>query len=150
MKGPMLACLDEGRRLEVRSQGLNGLDYLEVSEDQLTLTVVFIGKAPEDIGRANVRIDGGRRVRGIRVLEVRLCIEDDPDLDDCMRVTVDRPGDFSPYTLSVVRADARGRATHFPLEGFDPRYSHLDFSFKVNCGSDLDCLPVDDCPPAVL
>lgn len=149
MSRPTPSCKDELRRQRVRDGQLNGIDYVDVSPDQRILTVVFMGKAPDAIGAGNVRIDGGRRLRDIRVVGVRLCIEDDPDLDDCMRVTVDRPGDFSTYTLSVVSADLSGHPTREPLDGFDPRYSHVDFSFKADCPSDLDCLPVP-CPPASL
>jgi predicted phage baseplate assembly protein len=137
MSAASLKCNDPRRRLEVRRAGLNGLDAVEVSEDQRTLTVTFLGKAPEDIGAANVRIDGGTRITGIRVTGVRLCIEDDPELDDCLLVTVDRPGDHSTYTLRLVG-----------VEGFDPRYTSIPFSFKVGCPSDLDCADPGDCPPA--
>ena len=48
-----LVCKDEERRNLVRNHknlngfnDLNGLDYLEVSEDQRTITVYFLGKAP--------------------------------------------------------------------------------------------------------
>jgi len=138
-----LVCSGEGRRDKVRA-GSNGLDYLEVSADQLTLTVTFLGKAPDEVEPANVRIDGGRRVRGIRVVRVRLSREEDPDLDDCMQVTVDRPGDFSTYTLRLVDPDKPER----PPAGIDPRYAALQFSFKVGCSSDLDCAVEPDCPPA--
>ena len=32
-----------------------------------------------------------------------------------------------------------------PLPDFDPRLSAIDFSFKVECPSDFDCKPQDDC-----
>jgi len=43
--------------------------------------------------------------------------------------TVDRPGDFSPYTPEASSGPMPvDRSTHFPpWRGFDPRYSHLDF-----------------------
>ncbi|MGN6810834.1 MAG: putative baseplate assembly protein, partial [Thermomicrobiales bacterium] len=68
-------------------------------------------------------------------------------------VTVDRPGDFSTYTLRLVKSGPHGRPGERPFdhaEGFDPRYTRLPFSFKVNCPSDLDCAPVADCPPPAL
>ena len=36
------------------------------------------------------------------------------------------------------------------MENIDPRYDHVDFSFKVNCPSDLDCAPVCACELPVL
>ena len=149
---------DTQRRRAVRAhrdgQGnpdLNGIDYIEVSEhDQRILNVHFMDKAPEDITVKNVRIDGGRRIRNIKVTKVELCAPDDPEQADCMQITVDRAGDFSTYTLCLVKVDDQGHPTGEPLDGFDVRYTCIDFSFKANCPSDLDCQPVDICPPRVL
>jgi len=154
-------CNDDGRRAAVRRKpNMNGLDYLDVGSDQLTLTVFFLGKAPAQLLRAEgenpaaykqrlrraVRIEGGRRVRGIAVVEVELWQardsrtgKVDPLTDDRMIVRVDRYGDFSTYTLRLVG-----------IENIDPFYDHLDFSFKIDCPSDLDCLPADTCPPREL
>ena len=137
MNDPTLTCQNEQRRETVRAEYLNGLDYLEVSDDQRTLTVYFLGKAPESIEKENVRVEGGRRIRGIQVVDLRVHREDDPDLDDRMDVVVDRPGDFSTYTLRVVEVEG-GRPTDKPMSGFDPRYAQLEFSFKAGCPSDLD------------
>ncbi|MDQ6643430.1 MAG: hypothetical protein M3Y76_03195, partial [Chloroflexota bacterium] len=130
---------------------LNGIDYIEVDEaDQRKLHVRFMDKAPENITEQNVRIAGGQRIRNIQVIEVRLCDPDDPDLADCMQVTVDKAGDFSTYTLCLVKVDDQGHPTDQPPENFDPRYACVNFSFKANCPSDLDCQPTDTCPPRVL
>jgi len=121
---------------------LNGIDYIEVDEsDQRKLHVHLLDKAPENITKNNVHIDGGRRIRNIQVKEVQLCDPDDPDLADCLEVTVDKAGDFSTYTLCLVETDEHG---------FDQRYNCIDFSFKANCPSDLDCKPEDTCPPPIL
>jgi len=116
-------------------------------EQMTTIIVFFLGQAP-DINVENVRIDGGVRVRNIEVLEVHPCLNTDPRKDDCMRIRVHPTGDFSVYTLRLVNAEG-GRPTDEPLDGFDPRYAQIDFSFKANCPSDLDCLPVG-CPPKIL
>ena len=143
-----LTCQDERRRQAVRRhRDFNGLDYLEVSGDQRTLTVYFLEKAPEELAKENVRISGGRRVRDIEVVDLKLCRHIDPDLDDCVVVRVDKPGDFSTYRLCLVELDEDGRPTDQPLPGFDPRYACLDFSFKVGCPSELDCKPQVICPP---
>src|SRR5262249_50911101 len=94
--------------------------------------------------------DGGRRIRNIKVIDVVLCSPDDPEQADCMQVTVDRAGDFSTYTLCIVELDKDGHPTENPPKGFDVRYACLDFSFKANCLSDLDCQTADTCPPKVL
>lgn len=127
------------RARDAASNEPNGIDYAEVDETQRVITVYFLNKAPRDIRARDVRIEGGVRVRGIRVTEITLCEVEDPDSDDCMKVEVDKPGDFSTYTLKLVGEDGG------PLEGFDPRYAEVDFSFKANCPSEMDCAPASDC-----
>jgi predicted phage baseplate assembly protein len=127
------------RARDAGSNEPNGIDYVEVDEAQRVITVYFLNKAPRDIRARDVRIEGGARVRGIRVEEITLCEVEDPDSDDCMKVEVDKPGDFSTYTLKLVGEDGG------PLGGFDPRYAQVDFSFKANCPSEMDCAPASDC-----
>ncbi len=152
--GPALTCRDERRRRDVRAAPhLNGLDYLEVSEDQLTLTVYFLGKAPESLRRENVVIKGcAGGARQVRVVDLRLCRLADPERDDCLHLTVDRPGDFSLYSLCLVEVaeiDGRGpQPTGQPLAGFDPRYACLPLDWKIGCASDLDCKVEPVCPAA--
>lgn len=125
---------------------LNGIDYVEVSPDQLQLRVFFLGPAPI-LTPANVRIDGGRRITGIRVLRIETCLQEDAERDDCLVIVVDRPGDFSTYTLCLVEPDANGRPGRQPLAGFDQRYACIEFSFKAGCPSDQDCAAEPVCPP---
>jgi predicted phage baseplate assembly protein len=145
-----LACRDELRREFVRRAGRNGLDHVEVSDDHRTLTVSFLAKAPAGLGPGNVRITGGQRVTGITALAVRLCADDDPDIDDCVRITVSKPGDASCYQLGLVEADAQDRPTDVPLAGLDPRYACVSFSFMAGCGTGLDCAAAPSCPPQAL
>lgn len=140
---PPVECESDERREAVRSASLNGIDYVEVSEDQRTLTVFFLGKAPPEVGVANVKIDGGRRERDIRVETVDVHREPRRGRDDWMDVIVDRPGDFSTYVLRMVEPGKTQR----PMRGFDPRYSTLEFSFKAGCPGDLDCKPDSSCMP---
>ncbi|HVT57251.1 MAG TPA: putative baseplate assembly protein [Thermoanaerobaculia bacterium] len=146
---PALTCRDERRRRDVRAaEHLNGLDYLEVGDDQLTLTVFLLGKAPESMGPENVVIRGCESgAREVRVVDLRLFRLADPEQDDYLVLTVDRPGSFSPYTLCLVELDERGRPTGNPFPGFDPRYDCLPLDWKIGCPSDLDCKVEPPCPP---
>lgn len=146
---PVLTCGDERRRLDIHaSKDWNGLDYVEVGEDQRTLTVYFLRKAPESVKPENIVIRGcGPGAREVRVVDVCLCRLADPERDDCLRITVDRPGDFSRYSLCLVELDERGCPTGEPLQGFDPRYACLPLNFKIGCPSDLDCKGERICPP---
>ena len=149
MNEPLLTCHDEERRRDVRQspQDWNGLDYVEVSDDQRTLAVFFLRKAPDSIVPANVVITGcDPGAREVHVVDVSLCRLTDPDRDDCLHVVVDRPGDFSRYSLCLRDLDDRGRPTDEPLHGFDPRYACLPLDFKVGCPSDLDCKAAPVCP----
>lgn len=144
-------CTNERRRSDVRESELVGMDYLEVSHDQLVLTVYFLGKAPAQLKPQNVRIEGGQRIRNIQVLNVQVPPIKDARLDSYMEVTVNKAGDFSTYTLRLVElagTDARGGPIYQRLSGTDPRYAQLDFTFKVGCPSPLDCTAQPTCPPA--
>jgi hypothetical protein len=142
-----LICRDERRRQTARDRDFNGIDYVEVDESQTLLCVHLFGEVPDKLSVANLRIEGGRRVRDIQIKRVYPDKNDDEELGECLRVEVDRAGDFSTYTLRLVEVDERGRPTEKPLAGFDPRYAKVEFSFKVNCASDLDCKAPDLCPP---
>lgn len=145
-------CREERRAETVRDakdgQGafvLNGIDYLEVSADQTTLQVHFLhplpgqpGGVPADaaaITKDNVAIDGGDRIRGIRVLDAT-------SAGDVLTVTVSAPGDFSPYRLRLLKAGQNDAP-----DGIDPRLSQVTFSFKAGCVIRFDCGPPDACPP---
>jgi hypothetical protein len=147
MSGHSLSCKKERRREDVRAATLSGLDYVEVvDEQQLTLNVFFLGKAPREIDKANVVLSGGRRIRDVKIESVRVKRQADPTLDDYLEIRVNKPGDFSDYTISLVKV-VDGRPTAEPMDGFDARYSRVCFSFKASCPTDLDCKPACNCPP---
>ncbi|MEY2500015.1 MAG: hypothetical protein QOI07_349 [Verrucomicrobiota bacterium] len=167
MKSPQI-CLDEARRESVREASLNGLDYVEVtSDDQKKLAVYFLDKAPPSvklgeqsrpsITKHNVRIEGGERIRDLRVSNVAIHRSGRRREDDWMEVTVNQPGDMSPYVLRLVATDEHGHAIAErdqagreklrPFPGFDPRYAAVEFSFKPGCPAELDCKAETICPP---
>ncbi|WP_166298041.1 putative baseplate assembly protein [Bradyrhizobium sp. 2S1] len=163
MKPAGLDCGVANRRKKLFKNGeLNGIDFLDVSEDQLSLCVHFFGeipelfgKVPEDIALKHIRIEGGRRIRGIRAIHVSVDRAGE-DEDACLHITLDKFGDFSTYRLCLIEvpppADGKAADRHKyePLSGLDPRYSCLDFTFKAGCPSEFDCRPVDECPPETL
>jgi len=161
-----LACAVETRRRHLFGNPYwNGLDFVEVSDDQLSLCVHFFGPVPDGVSEDNVLIKGGRRIRGIRAIDVHIERSGDPEVDDCLHITLDKRGDFSIYLLCLVEAapppgggtgtggggwaDDDGAGGRLPLHGLDPRYSCAEFSFKTACPSDLDCAAEAECPPAV-
>jgi len=150
-KLPPISCKDDARRQAVRTAKRRyGLDYLEVSADQKTLHVTFLGRAPQDLTAGNFVVEGGERIRCIKVTKVVQQFQAaDSGLDDTAEVTVDRSGDFSNYVLRVVTVDAKGHSTDLPIPSFDPLFDSLTFQFKANCPSDLDCKADALCPPEV-
>jgi hypothetical protein len=126
MAGSQLTCADPRRRADARAHGLNGIDSITVSDDQRTLAVILFGQVPAGLTPANFRIDGGLPVT---VTGVDPCPEQDPDLPGCVQLSVDRPGDFSCYRLSVVAAAPSERPGTDPYDGFDVRCFYADFSF---------------------
>jgi len=149
------------RFISYQSTALNGLDYLDVSEDvsedQLTLTVYLLQKATPELAselrkedaKRRIVFSGGRRIPGNQIVVENLMFPEikDPRLDDQLVITLKNAGDFSTYTLNLVELDESGRPTTEPMEGIDPRYYQLEFSFKAHCPTDLDCKNERICPP---
>ncbi len=138
--------LDARRHALVAKPSWNGIDYVEVADDQRSLLVYFFAPPPQGLGLRNFRIEGGRRIAGIAVTGVTPVPGDEERGADSLRVALDRYGDFSTYTLRLVDA---GKDT--PPAGIDPRYASVAFSFKIDCPNDLDCAAVAPCiiAPAV-
>ena len=150
--------------------GLNGIDFLEVADlapgeldadeaaeyaslpvaerDRLLwerrLSVAFVNPLTAQHKAAltpeRLRISGGERPDsrniGVAVLAVGA---------DGVVLRATRSGDFSVYRLSLVTSALDAT----PPAGFDPLLSAVDFSFKVDCPTDFDCLPRHICPPDV-
>jgi hypothetical protein len=139
-------CLTDTRRDAVRATaGRNGLDYVEVGDDPLTLHAYFLGKLPPELAADSpdlprlLAIEGGDVITGLRILDVDPVVDPDPGRDDYLVLRLDREGDRSRYTLRLVG-----------VEGIDPFYASADFGFRIDCASDLDCKPACDCPPPML
>lgn len=144
-------CDDQRRRTVVLNHlSINGIDFLEVSDDdqdslaerQRTLFVHFL-KPVSGINVENVQIEGGERIRSIKVTSVSSGQASSPPLGpNVLVVGVSERGDFSTYTLRLVTNDENAD----PPEGFDPVLSAIQFSFKVNCPTEFDCQPQRSCP----
>lgn len=138
-------CENEGRSAVLRGNSeFNGIDYLEVSEeDQTELKVYFINNLTSALTPNNVVIKGGVRVKDITV-------DPDPDSysisDNSFTIHVKTTGDFSQYKLSLVKSPT----DHGPPDGFDPHLSSIEFSFKINCQNEFDCRKSQVCPPEKL
>jgi len=138
-------CAQKNRRdLVLRSATLNGIDYLEVLSDHpgcgKRLAVTFLKDARAlNLGTQNVVVTGDQ---ALQVDAVDAATNDDPLT---VVVTLDKTGDFSPYTFSLVAAPGGLD----PPPGLDPQLSTLTFSFKAGCPSPVDCKPDDCCPPTV-
>jgi hypothetical protein len=153
--GTQYHCNNEGRRQAVASQNIpkiNGIDYLEVNfggtPEKSTLIVHFIlplETTGKNLTKSNIVIEGGVRVRNV---EVETADPEKPQDSNnkVLNVTVNTYGDFSTYTLRIVKS----KSDLSPPEGFDPQLSHVDFSFKVNCPSEFDCKSERECPPEKL
>jgi hypothetical protein len=154
-------CCDERRARAVEEAGnLNGIEYLEVSDSEapsqlLRQRTLFVRlfQPPAGLGKDNVTITGGERIAvGVEWVAPATALPagESPDLvaglEDpatVLLVRTDSRGDFSRYTLRLVA----GAGSQSPPAGFDPLLTAVEFSFKVECPSDFDCLPVCECPP---
>lgn len=150
-------CRNEARRALARDTRtlpmggvpvVNGIDYLEVGPDQLTLRVQFIHNLPGEadgvpgggappLDRRNFVVEGGERVTSVRVLAATVVAP------NALLLQVSARGDFSTYRLRLVA----GVGADAPPAGFDPALASVPFSFKIDCPSDFDCADSADCPP---
>lgn len=143
-----MICRDDRRREAVRQkQGLNGLDYVEVTEVEVEgkkrplLRVYLLGKFQGVVNPENVRIDGGVRVKGLVATHVRLVPGSRKDEDDVLEIRVNQWGDLSTYRLHVVKGDEYNRPGTEPLPGFDPLYAKVDFVFHGAVPTNPACTP---------
>jgi len=126
---------------------VNGIDFLEVLPGQTKLDVHFLHPLPGEaegvpadglrLNRSHLRVEGGDRVRGIRVVTTSTS-------GRIITVTVSGPGDFSTYRLRLVDP-VTGRTPR----GFDPAMAELEFSFKAGCPSRFDCRRPEPAAPPV-
>ena len=151
---PLPACSVPARREKLRLAGtLNGIDYVEVGDDGTSLCVHLFGDIPQGLGVANVRISGGDRITGLRVLSVNPELEPDMHDDACLRIVLDREGDHTAYCLCLVdAASGADPAGWLAYPGFDPRYACATLHFRLDCAKTLDCADEAPCvqapPPA--
>ena len=138
-------CCDDRRREAVRRhKTLNGIDYLEVDQDEVTLYVHFIKPMTgTTLTPANILIEGGERITNVEATQLTVGTDGAGNPPEVLSVQVNAPGDFSIYTLRLIRGIQDLRQP----DGFDPLLSAVDFSFKIDCPNDFDCLDEQVCPP---
>lgn len=177
-------CPSDSRRALVRADNrFNGIDYLEVLDDRLgaeaaislrqTFLLVHCLRSLPAWTADNVRVEGGVRVTGLRVLwavsaeallaaapplspEVGQPSDSDralltplltaiapPERDRVLVVRVSQAGDFSPYTLTLLPPEASAAQ-------FDPLLRSVQFFFKVDCPSEFDCKAKKVCADEVV
>jgi len=163
-------CCDKRRRDAVFADPvLNGIDYIEVIDRDLPDTdplrqrtlLVHCLKPVAGMTDANVVLTGGERVRNIEIqwahpasplpaelgkpgeAKTAAVVSAVADPANVLVVRVKEPGDYSTYTLQLVRS----KIDHNPPKNFDPQLDAIAFSFKVECPSEFDCRPIHLCPP---
>lgn len=144
-------CCDEQRRTLLADSGVpfTGIDYVEVRTgtqlaDPMFIDVYLVKPLPlaqAALTSANFRLTGGIRFPAPATIELQTPLPDPVD-----RYVLELPGgqptDFSSYTLQIVGAAGSSAPPAF----LDGRLAEIDFSFKVGCPSDFDCL--DPCDPS--
>jgi hypothetical protein len=141
-------CAQQNRRaLVLQSPGLNGIDFLEVSDEdgpegcgtRLLLTLLKDAR-PLGLGPSEILVTGGEPLSQIPAIDVVSGTAGSPRV---VVVDLERTGDFAPYTLRLVA----GPQTNDPPDGLDPALASVAFSFKAGCPTVGDCAPETCCPP---
>lgn len=154
----IFTCCQEGRRAAVKDHAtLNGIDFLEVQDVDLSpgvwqtiLTITLLKPlAHGALNEGNILISGGERIENIKVLGVNpLYSIEYPEAGGetiHFEIAVDQSGDFSQYTLCLVKDSSKADTDIFV--DFDQLMYCVDFSFKAACPKDFDCKTEHVCPP---
>lgn len=139
------ACCDEIRRsvLADPSVNINGIDYLDVQEDQNSskdrsrtiLRVHFFkplkGTPLQSSSEAleHLRISGGEKIRDIVVLSFQIL----PGDGRTARLILSSEGDQSQYSLAIVKGPDGANDHDVPMPGFDPVLYRIEFRFRPEC-----------------
>ncbi len=132
----------------LKRSDLTGIDFIYIHPDQTTLDVHFLWDParhePPPNDPTPLPIAGALSPEVLRIYspagvvpDVPVVSLDWPEVDGLivLRLKTAFPGDFTRYKLQI--DDAR----------LDPFFNDVDFSFKANCPSDLDCAsPPHGCP----
>jgi hypothetical protein len=137
-----MACIFDRIEQLLDQTAVTGIDYIYVAEDQVTLRIHFHMKGdPPAVTPADIL--SGLTAEQIRIYPTQTPGDGDIaievmqwiDSDTVLEIVVGQPGGFANYTLSI--DDDR----------VDQHYNDIEFSFKANCESRLDCKsPGHDCP----
>jgi hypothetical protein len=128
---------------QIGGLALNGLDFLEVldadaptpADRQKLIDLTFLkpdgvtGGGQPLLAPGNFVITGGVRIKDVRVTAVAAGAD-----AKTLRLTLNAFGDFSAYSLRLVRPDGDD-----PPDNFDPALAEIIFSFKADCPTDFDC-----------
>ena len=111
-------CKNQARRKKVEESAIiDGIDFLEVSADELTLSVHMLHPRPSVSGTQpdlsklspnNFLIQGGVRIRNPKVTSVSAS-------DNIITVKVEKAGDFSTYSLRILDSPLRWNVTKWAL-----------------------------------
>jgi hypothetical protein len=150
--GARYVCCNDRRRDALRGHAvppeISGIDYIEVTAGNpvslpTTIDIVLVNPLTlpaAALTGANISITGGVRYPAPMVDQV---VETLPAAGPVSTYRVTVPGgqltDYSTYRLAIVD----GSGSDQPPSFIDPRLSAVDFSFKIDCGSDFDC--ASDC-----
>ncbi len=127
------------RTAVIHSPDYNGIDFVEIMDEQQTILRVHFLNAVPLVGTLTGRptITGGETIAEVPVLH----IDDTQDwgFDEehiTLTLHVNAPGDFSTYTLTI------------PSIRLDSYFGQIPFSFKAACPADVDCeITPPPCPP---
>jgi hypothetical protein len=144
-------CCDTLRRSVTAASAFNGIDFVEIVDldaptpalrQRLLHIYLLKDPAPLVLTPDNFRIEGGERIRDIRITAVTMAPGGQANL---VEIEVDRAGDYSFYRLSLVASLLDSN----PPPQFDAMLASVEFSFKAECPTSFDCRPrwICPCPP---
>lgn len=139
-------CCDLRRREATRQSALNGIDFLEVIDnmagpgvDRQRFLHVHLLKnpAPTVYNPTQIVVKGPGGAIPVLAIQTGL-----PPQANVVVIELAAAGDFAIHNLRF----RRGLLDDRPPPELDPQLANIDFSFKVECPSDFDCIQPCGCP----
>lgn len=120
---------------------LSGIDYVEaIGAPSSTLKVHFFGKHAGSLKPDQFVVTLSRRNLVITPESLTQC----EDGAECWILKFKSVAEQTPYRLRLIKVDEHGCRTNDAPDGFDPRFSTIDFEFSPGQSTDTD---FDPAPP---
>ncbi|MDD1780477.1 baseplate J/gp47 family protein [Enterovibrio sp. ZSDZ35] len=138
-------CCDQRRREAVRQSDFNGIDFIEVIDQEALVEADrqrFLHLYLVNDPGVFVYSEDNLRIEGPNAIEIVSATMGLGGQTNVIVIEVAQPGDYSAYSVNLVTSPLNP----LPPPEIDPALASVTFSFKVECATPFDCQSRCDCP----